>query len=201
MSQITQAERILELVRTKRLVRGTELDRIGIHRMHLKRLVDRGILVQRSRGVYEASKTSVSGHDSVVEVATRVPRATLCLLTALRLHGLTTQNPFEVWIMVDRKARKPSIDYPPIRVVRASGASLSYGVEAVVLDGATVRVTNVAKTIADCFKYRSVVGIDVAMEGLRDAWRRKKVRMDDIITAAKTNRVVSIMRPYLESLV
>ncbi len=201
MTQPTQAQRILELVRQKGIVRGAELDRLGIHRMHLKRLVDRGLLVPRSRGVYEAAEPRMSEHDSLIEVAARVPKATLCLLTALRLHGLTTQNPFEVWIMIDRKARKPSIDYPPVRVVRASGRALTEGVEPMKIDGVEARVTTIAKTVADCFKYRSVVGIDVAIEALRDAWRQKKVRMDDIVAAARTDRVGTVMRPYLESLV
>ena len=201
MTAPTQAERVLALVRQKGIVRGAELDRLGIHRMHLKRLADRGLLVQRSRGVYGAAEPRMSEHDSLIEVAARVPKATLCLLTALRLHGLTTQNPFEVWIMIDRKARKPSIDYPPVRVVRASGAALTGGVELMKIDGVEIKVTTVAKTVADCFKYRSVVGIDVAMEALRDAWRQKKTRMDDIIAAAKTDRVATVMRPYLESLV
>ena len=167
----------------------------------LKRLVDRGLLVARSRGVYEAAEPRMSEHDSIIEVVVRVPSATLCLLTALRLHGLTTQNPFEVWIMIDRKARKPSIDYPPVRVVRASGQALTEGVEPMKIDGVEIRVTTIAKTVADCFKYRSVVGIDVAIEALRDAWRQKKVRMDDIVAAASTDRVGTVMRPYLESLV
>ena len=201
MTEPTQAQRILELVRQKGIVRGAELDRLGIHRMHLKRLVDRGLLVPRSRGVYEAAEPRMSEHDSLIEVAARVPKATLCLLTALRLHGLTTQNPFEVWIMIDRKARKPSIDYPPVRVVRASGRALTEGVEPMKIDGVEARVTTIAKTVADCFKYRSVVGIDVAIEALRDAWRQKKVRMDDIVAAARTDRVGTVMRPYLESLV
>ena len=201
MTQPTQAQRILELVRQKGIVRGAELDRLGIHRMHLKRLVDRGLLVPRSRGVYEAAEPRMSEHDSLIEVAARVPKATLCLLTALRLHGLTTQNPFEVWIMIDRKARKPSIDYPPVRVVRASGRALTEGVEPMKIDGVEIRVTTIAKTVADCFKYRSVVGVDVAIEALRDAWRQKKVRMDDIVAAARTDRVGTVMRPYLESLV
>lgn len=140
----------------------------------------------------------MSEHDSLIEVAARVPKATLCLLTALRLHGLTTQHPFEVWIMIDRKARKPSIDYPPVRVVRASGGALTGGVELMKIDGVEIKVTTVAKTVADCFKYRSVVGIDVAMEALRDAWRQKKTRMDDIIAAAKTDRVATVMRPCLD---
>jgi len=201
MTSPTQAERILELVRRKGLVRGLELDRLGIHRMNLKRLVDRGLLVQRSRGVYEAAEPRMSAHDSIVEVAARVPRAAFCLLTALRLHQLTTQNPFDVWIMIDRKARKPSIDYPPVRVVRASGPALTEGVQALAIDGVELRVTTAAKTVADCFKYRSVVGVDIAIEALRDAWRQKKAHMDDIIAAAKIDRVGTVMRPYLESLV
>ena len=201
MAATTQAQRVLELVRRKGIVRGTELDRLGIHRMHLKRLVDRGFLVQRSRGVYEAAEPRMSEHDSVIEVAARVPKATLCLLTALRLHQLTTQNPFEVWIMIDRKARKPSINYPPIRVVRASGLALSKGVKAMRIDGVDIKVTTVAKTVADCFRYRNTVGLDIAIEALRDAWRQKKATVDDIIAAAKTDRVATVMRPYLESLV
>ena len=201
MTATTQTQRVLELVRTKGIVRGTELDRLGIHRMHLKRLVDRGLLIQRSRGVYEAAEPRMSEHDSVVEVAVRVPKATLCLLTALRLHQLTTQNPFDVWLMIDRKARKPSITYPPIRVVRASGLALTIGVQAMKLDGADLKVTTVAKTVADCFKYRSTIGIDVALEALRDAWRQKKAAMGEIIAAAKADRVATVMRPYLESLV
>lgn len=175
MAANTQVQRVLELVRQRGIVRGTELDRLGVHRMYLKRLVDRGLLVQRSRGIYEAAEPRLSEHDSVIEVAVRVPRATLCLLTALRLHQLTTQNPFEVWIMIDRKARKPSMTYPPIRVVRASGFALSRGVKAMRIDGVEINVTTVAKTVADCFKYRSTVGVDVAIEALR-AWRQKRLR-------------------------
>jgi len=201
MAANTQVQRVLELVRQRGIVRGTELDRLGVHRMYLKRLVDRGLLVQRSRGIYEAAEPRISEHDSVIEVAVRVPRATLCLLTALRLHQLTTQNPFEVWIMIDRKARKPSMTYPPIRVVRASGFALSRGVNAMRIDGVEINVTTVAKTVADCFKYRSTVGVDVAIEALRDAWRQKKVTVEAIIAAAKIDRVATVMRPYLESLV
>ena len=201
MAANTQVQRVLELVRQRGIVRGTELYRLGVHRMYLKRLVDRGLIVQRSRGIYEAAKPRRSEHDSVIEVAVRVPRATLCLLTALRLHQLTTQNPFEVWIMIDRKARKPSMTYPPIRVVRASCFALSRGVNAMRIDGVEINVTTVAKTVADCFKYRSTVGVDVAIEALRDAWRQKKVTVEAIIAAAKIDRVATVMRPYLESLV
>jgi len=200
MAARTQAERVLELVRRKGIVRGVELDRLGIHRMHLKRLVDRGLLVQRSRGIYEASEPRMTEHGSIIEVVTRVPKATLCLLTALRLHRLTTQNPFEIWIMIDRKARRPSIDAPPVRVVRASGACLAEGVEMMHVDGIDVRITTVAKTVADSFRYRNTVGTDVAIEALKDAWRRKAASVDELVAAATIDRVATVMRPYLESL-
>jgi predicted transcriptional regulator of viral defense system len=201
MAARTQSERVLDLVRRKGIVRGVELDRLGIHRMNLKRLVDRGLLVQRAHGIYEAAAPRMTEHGSIIEIVTRAPKATLCLLTALRLHRLTTQNPFEIWIMIDRKARKPSIDTPAVRVVRASGPCLTKGVQTMRIDSVDVRVTTVAKTVADCFRYRTTVGTDVALEALRDAWRRKAASMDELIAAAKTDRVATVMRPYLESLV
>jgi predicted transcriptional regulator of viral defense system len=201
MAARTQSKRVLDLVRRKGIVRGVELDRLGIHRMNLKRLVDRGLLVQRSHGIYEAAAPRMTEHGSIIEIVTRAPKATLCLLTALRLHRLTTQNPFEIWIMIDRKARKPSIDTPAVRVVRASGPCLTKGVQTMRIDSVDVRVTTVAKTVADCFRYRTTVGTDVALEALRDAWRRKAASMDELIAAAKTDRVATVMRPYLESLV
>lgn len=200
MAPQTQSQRVLELVHRKGMIRAVELDRLGVHRMHLKRLVDRGLLVQRARGIYEAAEPRMTEHGSILEVAMRVPKATICLLTALRLHRIGTQNPFEIWVMIDRKARKPSIDDPPVRVVRASGTSLSAGVERMRIDGMEVRVTTVAKTVADCFRYRTTVGTDVAIEALRDAWRRKATSMDQLVAAAKSDRVSTVMRPYLESL-
>ena len=201
MAARTQSERVLDLVRRKGIVRGVELDRLGIHRMNLKRLVDHGLLVQRSHGIYEAAAPRMTEHGSIIEIVTRAPKATLCLLTALRLHRLTTQNPFEIWIMIYRKARKPSIDTPAVRVVRASGPCLTKGVQTMRIDSVDVRVTTVAKTVADCFRYRTTVGTDVALEALRDAWRRKAASMDELVAAAKTDRVATVMRPYLESLV
>jgi len=143
----------------------------------------------------------MSEHDSVIEVAARVPKATLCLLTALRLHQLTTQNPFEVWIMIDRKARKPSISYPPIRVVRASGLALRKGVKAMRIDGVDIKVTTVAKTVADCFKYRNKIGLNVAIEVLKDVIQGRRASVDDLIHFAEVCRVREIMRPYMESIV
>jgi predicted transcriptional regulator of viral defense system len=125
----------------------------------------------------------------------------ICLLSALRFHGLTTQNPFEVWVMIGPKARQPALDHPPLRVIRASGAALATGAEVHELEGVQVRVTTPAKTVADCFKYRRKVGTDVALEALRDCWRQRRATMDEIRRYAEIDRMANVMRPYLESLV
>lgn len=163
-------------------------------------LRERGLIVQRGRGLYGPVDPPPSENASVAEVVARVPSATVCLLTALRLHGLTTQNPFAVWIMIDRKVRKPAIEYPPIQVVRASGESLTAGVEVRPIEGVEARVTTVAKTVVDCFKDRSRIGDDVAIEALRDAWSRRTVAMDELFAFAKIDRVSTVIRPYVESL-
>ena len=131
--------------------------------------------------------------------AKRVPRGVICLLSALRFHGLTTQDPHEVWIAIDLKARKPSVQSPALRVVRFSGRSLVEGVEESEIEGVRVRVYSAAKTVADCFKYRHKIGIDVAIEALRDSVRTRETTLAEIHRYAKVCRVANVMRPYLES--
>ena len=142
----------------------------------------------------------VSAHGSLAEVARRVPKGVVCLLSALRFHGLTTQAPFEVWLAIENKSLAPKLDFPPLRIVRFSGAALTEGVEEQVVDGVTIRITGVAKTVADCFKYRNKIGLDVALEALREAWHEKRMTSDDIWRYAKICRVANVMRPYLDSL-
>ena len=135
-----------------------------------------------------------------MEAAQRVPQAIVCLLSALQFHALTTQAPFEVWLAVDRKARLPQLDSPPVRVVRFSGKALAYGVQHHTVEGVVVRVYSPAKTVADCFKYRNKLGIDVAIEALRDCLRQKKATVDEIWEAARICRMTNVIRPYLETL-
>ena len=139
-------------------------------------------------------------HAAVVTVAKRAPGVLFCLLTALRLHDLTTQAPFEVWIAIGNKDHPPRLDYPPLRTVHLSEAALAAGVEIRRVDGTQVRVTNVAKTVSDCFKFRNKIGLDVALEALREARRAKKASNDELWRYAKINRVANVMRPYLEAL-
>jgi predicted transcriptional regulator of viral defense system len=162
--------------------------------------VERGQLKRVGRGLYVPAKVKATEHHTLVEAAARVPHGVVCLLSALRFHGLTTQSPHEVWLAIDVKARRPKTDWPPVRIVRFSGASLRFGVEEHELEGVTVRVTSKEKTVVDCFKYRNKIGLDVALEALRDYLRSKRRSVDALMKAAAASRVTNVMRPYLESL-
>ena len=129
-----------------------------------------------------------------------MPHGVVCLLSALRFHGLTTQAPFEVWLAIDRKARLPRLEHPPLRIVRFPAPALTEGVEGHAVEGVPVRVTTPARTVVDCFVYRNKVGLDVALEALRDCWRQRRATMDELWQAARACRMANVMRPYLEAL-
>ena len=189
------------LIQRKGAVRSRELVDAGVARVQLSRLVAAGELIRLARGVYTAPGAVLPGsEEGVLVVAERIPEARLCLLTALRLHGLTTQAPFEVWIAIGNKDRPPRLDWPPLRVLRFSGEALTAGLETRTMGSKQVRVTNVAKTVADCFKFRNLVGLDVAIEALRDALRARATSVDELWKYARLCRVSKIMRPYLEAL-
>ena len=189
------------LIQSKGAVRSRELVEAGVARVQLSRMVAAGELIRLARGVYTAPGVALPGsEEGVLVVAERIPEASLCLLTALRLHGLTTQAPFEVWIAIGNKDRLPRLDWPPLRVVRFSGEALTTGLETRMMGTKQVRVTNVAKTVADCFKFRNLVGLDVAIEALRDALRARATSVDELWKYAQICRVTKVMRPYLEAL-
>ncbi|MBK9245041.1 MAG: AbiEi antitoxin N-terminal domain-containing protein [Burkholderiales bacterium] len=179
--------------------RARELEATGVPRAQLSRLVAAGELRRLARGVYALPAYRGTEHSALLMVAKRAPQAVFCLLTALRLHGLTTQAPFEAWIAIGNKDHAPRLDYPPLRVVRFSAPSLAYGVQAMQVDGGTLRVTSVAKTVADCFKFRNKIGLDVALEALREARRSRKAGADELWRCARVDRVANVMRPYLEA--
>lgn len=195
----TATERILSLAARQPLVRPRDVEALGIAREFLLRLHREGILVRPARGVYALAESSVTEHHTLAIVAKRVPRGAVCLLSALRFYGLTTQDPHEVWIAIDFKAHKPSIESPALRVLRFSGRALTEGVDTHVVEGVQVRIYCPAKTVADCFKYRNKIGVDVAIEALRDALRTRKATVDEIHRFAKICRVANVMRPYLEA--
>lgn len=193
-------QQILTLAHTHGLIRPRDLVAQGLPRVALTRLVRQGLLTRVGRGLYARPDRPVSEHGTLAEIARKHPLAIVCLLSALRVHDLTTQSPFEVWLAIPNKARAPKMEYPPLRIVRFSGAALADGIEDHQVDGVRVRVTNVARTVADCFKFRNKIGLDVAMEALQEAWANKRVSMDELWRYATLCRVANVMRPYMESL-
>lgn len=191
---------VLELVKKAGVLRPRDLDPYGIPREYLRRLQAQGRLKRLGRGLYTLPDHEVSEHHSLAEACKRVPKGVVCLLSALRFHDLTTQAPFEVWLALDEKAWRPRFDYPPLKIVRFSKEALSAGVEEHIIEGVTVRITHPAKTVADCFKYRNKIGLDVALEALRECWNKKRCTMDALWRYAGICRVKNIMRPYLETL-
>ena len=191
--------KVMHLLRRRGTARSRELEALGVARRQLSRMVAAGRLVRVGRGLYALPDYRGGEHEALLAVAKRAPGALFCLLTALRLHELTTQAPFEVWIAIGNKDHPPRLDYPPLRTVRLSGSSLAAGVETRRIDRTPVRVTNVAKTVADCFKFRNKIGLDVALEALREARRTRKATADDLWHYARINRVANVMRPYLEA--
>ena len=196
---ISPAQRqVLELARKTGVLRPRDLDPYGLPREHLRRLRDKGLLDQVGRGLYVLPEADLGAHFGLVTACKRVPHGVVCLLSALRFHEMTTQAPFEVWMAVDRSARLPEAPDLPLRIVRFSGEALSQGIEIHEVEGAEVRVYAPSKTVADCFKYRSKVGLDVAMEALKDARRKRMASTQDLWEYAQINRVGEVMRPYLE---
>lgn len=190
----------LEVVRKLGLTRAADLEAHEIPRGQLYRLVSKGLVERQGRGIYVADQHPVTAEHTLAQVAKRVPAGVFCLLTALRFHELTTQSPAEVWIALPEKARKPKLDYPRLRVARFSGLALIEGIETHLLEGVEVRVYSPAKTVADCFKYRNKIGIDVAVEALRDFSRRHRGGATELARYARICRVSRVMQPYLDAM-
>ncbi len=181
-------------------VRARDLDAANIPRTYLRRLSDRGVLTQVDRGLYRLADAPLSELSTLAEVAKRVPNATICLLSALQVHGLTTEAPHAAWIMIDRHARLPTMAYPALEVVRASGAAREHGIDTRTIDGVKVQLTTPAKTVADCFRFRRHVGLDVAIAALKDYLRTRPGGINKLIEAAQADRIYTFIRPYIEAL-
>lgn len=193
--------KLLKFLGKHGVVRPKDVEAIGISGVYLNKLHREGVLERPSRGIYTIKGAKVDQNQTLIEACKRIPKGTVCLLSALQFHGLTTQLPFEVWLAIDVKAHRPQGDLPPLRICRFSKASLDFGVQKHKIGSSHVKVYSPAKTVADCFKYRGKIGLDVAIEALRAVWSKKKSSMDDLHKAAKACRVANIMRPYLESLI
>lgn len=172
----------------------------GVSRTQMRRLVARGALVSLGRGLYTTPTSPVTEAHTFAQVCKRIPRAVICLTSALQFHQLTTQNPWQVCLLLPRGTHTPHLDYPPLWIFRASGKALTEGVGEYSIEGVCVRVTNVAKTVADCFKYRHRIGLDVALEALRECLQAKRATVGDLHYYARLCRVEKVMRPYLEAM-
>jgi predicted transcriptional regulator of viral defense system len=200
MGQSTDRERLIRLARRRPALTAKEVVRAGVHSQQLSRLVAEGLLERIARGLYRVPGRPVTERHGLVVVAQAVPSGVICLLSALSFHGVGTQLPHDVWVAIDRRARQPKLEWPRVRVVRFGGKALTEGVGSHRIEGQTVRVFGIAKTIADCFKYRNKIGLDVALEALREAWRDKRVTINEIERFARICRVQRVMSPYLEAL-
>lgn len=198
---MNRQQQILELARTKGIIQARDVEALGISRNYLYRMYKKGLLEKNATGLYILPDAPVTENASLTLVGKRFPHAVVCLISALSYHGITTQIPHEIWIAVPRGSWRPDIDYPPVTLSYISEPAYSFGIRQHVINGVPVKIYSPAKTVADCFKFRNKVGLDVAIEGLREAWRSRKVTMDELVEAAEINRVSKVMRPYLEAIV
>jgi predicted transcriptional regulator of viral defense system len=190
---------VLALAHKRPLLRARDLAEHALPTIALTRLVAAGKLERVARGVYSLPGRRLSEHRSLAEACLLVPQGVICLLSALRVHDIGTQAPFEVWMAIPQNAPTPRIDQPSLRIVRMSGLALAEGIEIRRIDSVKVPVFSADKTVADCFKFRNKIGLDVALDALRDGWSRGLLSMDALARHAATDRVANVMRPYLES--
>lgn len=197
---LSYAARTLALARHHSVLRASDLKAAGVPRVTLGRLVATGQLERIGRGLYRLPGAHATEHETLMSVARRVPQAVFCLATALQYHGITTQLPRQIWIAMPRGSHLPKLEYPPLRMVQCAPAVQRLGVESFTHDHVTIHVYGVARTIADCFKFRSQIGLDVAIEALKIALSDKRSTVDEIWRFAAVQRVTTIMRPYLEAI-
>jgi predicted transcriptional regulator of viral defense system len=205
------ADKTIQLARTRPLdllrgagiiefFRASQLEAAGLTRNQLHALLRSGQIERVGRGLYRLAEAEATEMETIAMVAFAVPHATVCLLSALRVHEIGTQSPRQVWLAIDRKARIPRPLPAKVRIVRFSGPMLTYGVVTQTMQGVRVRLTNPARTVVDCFRYRNKIGLDVALEALRDAVRSRKATVSEIDRAAEVCRIRTVIRPYLEAL-
>ena len=200
MKPSTHTNALLKLCKSKGIIRPLDLQKAGIPRVTLTRLTIKGLLEKIGWGLYRLKSADYSEHESLITVATKAPQAVFCLLTALQFHGLTTQLPRKIWIAMLQNSHVPKIEYPPIKMILYSGKAFTSGIEPYKKRQVVIRVYSIEKTIADCFKHRNKIGMNVAIEALKDAKEKRKVSSEKLWKFAKICRVTNVMRPYLEIL-
>ena len=199
-SNLQRRKQLAASARSRAILQPRDFARLSIHPQQVSRLVTNGELIRVGRGRYMLPQAEHSENLGLALVAAAVPRSVICLLSALRFHGIGTQAPHEVWIAVEQGAARPRVDYPPVRVTLISGPAFTLGVERHPIDGVQARIYSPAKTVADCFKFRNKIGLDVAIEALRESLRAKRCTREELWTAAKICRVSTVIRPYIEAM-
>jgi predicted transcriptional regulator of viral defense system len=198
---IRPKEKLLEFAAKNKFFRASDAEaQTQVSRVYLQRLTREGKLVKTARGLYSLAGDDFTETRDVLEVAARVPRCVLCLLSALRFHELTTQNPSEIWLSIERGQRVPKVENVPVRVFRFAPKVYEAGIEIHKIEGAEIKVYSAAKTVADYFRYQREVGFDVALEALRDAWTKRKATMDELYHFAEVRNIKNKMMPYLRML-
>ncbi len=182
-------------------MRSGELTALGVSREYLRTLTEIGFITRIGHGLYRLPDSELTAFHSLAEASKRVPHGIICLLSALRFHHITTQAPFEVWVAISHGTWQPRPADFPLRIISFSGSSQSEGIEEHIIEGVPVRIYSLAKTIADCFKFRNTIGLDIALEALRESLRTRSVTADEVWTFAKICRVTNVMRPYLEAMI
>ena len=199
MTPSTGRQRLLDLARRGGIFSAGDVAAAGIHSAWLSRLVAEGLLERLARGIYRLSGSPTTEHHTLALLAAAVPSAVVCLLSALQFHQIGTQLPAEVWIAVERRTARPRLAYPPLRVMRFSGLAFTSGIELHSVEGQEVRVYGIAKTVADCFKCRNKIGLDVALEALSEAWRQGRLSLAELNEYARIDRVQRVLQPYVEA--
>ncbi len=193
-------EKILKLIKKKGMVTASDVEKEGLNRNIIYQMCNEGLLVRQNRGLYSVPNAEFSEHLSLIEVSKMSPDSIICLVSALSFHGITTQLPHEVWIAVKRGSWVPKYDFPHVNVTVVSGRAFDFGIEEHKINGVQIKVYNIAKTVADGFKFRNKIGLDVAIEALKETVIARKTTVDEIMKAAEICRVGSVIRPYLEAI-
>ncbi|MDK9720406.1 MAG: type IV toxin-antitoxin system AbiEi family antitoxin domain-containing protein [Rhodospirillales bacterium] len=199
-TQQTAADKALEIISKGGMARLREIKAAGIPGVVVARLAKAGRVVRLARGLYQMPDADIQAGHTLAEAAKIVPKGVICLISALSYHELTLQMPPHVWVAIENRTRQPKPDYPPMRFVRFSPKALSEGIDQHLIEGVPVRITNPARTIIDCFRFRNKIGVDIAISALREALRKRRCTADDIMKHAKELRIASVVRPYLEAM-
>lgn len=193
-------KRLRDAFRGTTLLRSRDLTAKGFNRVQVQQAVQSGLLERSGRGLYRRPGANITENHSLAEVSKLIPNGIICLLSALTFHRLTTQSPHQVWLALGHKTWSPRAHHVGLQIFRLSGPALHEGIETHTIEGVPLRVYNPAKTVADCFKFRHKIGLDVALEALRETWRARRATMKDLEHYARVDRVAKVMRPYFESL-